>query len=95
MNKTVYMVSLGCPKNLVDSEVMLGQLEQAGYESTPTPETADLLLVNTCGFIGSAVEEAIDEILALVKPVVDKRHGFYAVLALKEQALVNSVFNIP
>ena len=67
MNKTVYMVSLGCPKNLVDSEVMLGQLEQAGYESTPTPETADLLLVNTCGFIGSAVEEAIDEILALVK----------------------------
>jgi ribosomal protein S12 methylthiotransferase len=67
MKKTVYMVSLGCPKNLVDSEVMLGQLEKAGYESTPTPDTANLLLVNTCGFIGSAVEEAIDEILALVK----------------------------
>jgi len=67
MNKTLYMVSLGCPKNLVDSEVMLGLLEQAGYESIPTPETADLLLVNTCGFIGSAVEEAIDEILALAK----------------------------
>ena len=67
MKKTVYIVSLGCPKNLVDSEVMLGQLEKAGYESTPTPDTADLLLVNTCGFIGSAVEEAIDEILALVK----------------------------
>ncbi len=71
MKKTLYMVSLGCPKNLVDSEVMLGQLEQAGYESTPTPETADLLLVNTCGFIGSAVEEAIDEILALVKYKAD------------------------
>jgi len=65
--KAVYLVSLGCPKNLVDSEVMLGLLEQAGYMPVQEPESADLLLVNTCGFIGSAVEEAIDEILALAK----------------------------
>ena len=65
MNKKLYMVSLGCSKNLVDSEVMLGLLEKDGYQVTERPEDADLLLVNTCGFIGSAVQEAIDEILAL------------------------------
>jgi ribosomal protein S12 methylthiotransferase len=64
-NKKLYMVSLGCSKNLVDSEVMLGLLEKDGYRVTEKPEDADLLLVNTCGFIGSAVKEAIDEILAL------------------------------
>ena len=65
MNKKVYMVSLGCSKNLVDSEVMLGLLEKDGYVVTKGPEDANLLLVNTCGFIGSAVKEAIDEILEL------------------------------
>jgi ribosomal protein S12 methylthiotransferase len=65
-NKKLYMVSLGCSKNLVDSEVMLGLLEQDGYTVTEKPDDAELLLVNTCGFIGSAVKEAIDEILALV-----------------------------
>lgn len=67
MQKTVYMVSLGCAKNLVDSEVMLGLLDQAGYTVAPDPEAADLLLVNTCGFIGSAVEEAVEEILTLAR----------------------------
>ncbi len=61
------MVSLGCSKNLVDSEVMLGLLEKDGYQVTRKPEEADLLLVNTCGFIGSAVREAIDEILVLAR----------------------------
>ncbi len=65
MNKKLFMVSLGCSKNLVDSEVMLGLLEKDGYAVTEEPEDANLLLVNTCGFIGSAVKEAIDEILAL------------------------------
>lgn len=59
------MVSLGCSKNLVDSEVMLGLLEKDGYRMTEKPDEADLLLVNTCGFIGSAVQEAIDRILEL------------------------------
>ena len=66
-NKKVYMISLGCSKNLVDSEVMLGLLEKDGYEVTQGPEDAGLLLVNTCGFIGSAVKEAIDEILELTR----------------------------
>lgn len=65
--KSLYMVSLGCPKNLVDSEVMLAALENAGYHAVETPEEASLLLVNTCGFIQPAAEEAIDEILALAK----------------------------
>ena len=67
MHKKLYMVSLGCSKNLVDSEVMLGLLEKDGYGVSALPEDADLLLVNTCGFIGSAVKEAIDEILALAR----------------------------
>lgn len=65
--KKLFLVSLGCSKNLVDSEVMLGQLEQSGYRVCEEAAEADLLLVNTCGFIGSAVEEAIDEILALAE----------------------------
>jgi ribosomal protein S12 methylthiotransferase len=67
MSKKLHLVSLGCSKNLVDSEVMLGLLEKDGYKVTEGPEDADLLLVNTCGFIGSAVKEAIDEILELAR----------------------------
>ena len=63
--KTLYMTSLGCPKNLVDSEVMLAALERDGYTVVERPEEASLLLVNTCGFIRPAVEEAIDEILEM------------------------------
>lgn len=59
------MVSLGCPKNLVDTEVMLAALEQAGFTAVEQPEAASVILVNTCGFIRPAVEEAIDEILDL------------------------------
>lgn len=65
--KKLYLVSLGCSKNLVDSEVMLGLLEKDGYSVCENPEDASLLLVNTCGFIGSAVQEAIDEILELAR----------------------------
>lgn len=62
---TLYAVTLGCPKNRVDTEVMLGLLSEAGYEIVTAPEGADILLVNTCGFIQPAVEEAIDVILDL------------------------------
>lgn len=65
--KRLHLVSLGCPKNLVDSEVMLGCLERDGFVVVPDPAAADLLLINTCGFIESAVEEAIDEILRLAE----------------------------
>ena len=71
MNKKLYMVSLGCSKNLVDSEVMLGLLEKDGFAVTQEPADANLLLVNTCGFIGSAVQEAIDEILELSRYKTD------------------------
>ena len=67
MDEKLYVVSLGCPKNLVDSELMLGLLEEGGYSVCEDPEEADLLLVNTCGFIQSAVEEGIDAILELAQ----------------------------
>ncbi len=58
------MASLGCPKNLVDSEVILGNLGSAGHVIVDEPETADVIVVNTCGFIDQAKEESIDTILA-------------------------------
>ena len=61
--KKIGFVSLGCPKNLVDSEVMMGQLRQSGYEITTDASEADTLVVNTCGFIESAKQESIDAIL--------------------------------
>ncbi len=61
--KKVGFVSLGCPKNLVDSEVMMGQLKNSGYEITNNFDEAETLVVNTCGFIESAKQESIDAIL--------------------------------
>src|SRR6187399_1205424 len=61
--KKVGFVSLGCPKNLVDSEVMMGTLSEAGYEITNSADDADTVVVNTCGFIESAKQESIDAIL--------------------------------
>ena len=61
--KKVGFVSLGCPKNLVDSEVMMGQLKLAGYEITADASEAETIVVNTCGFIESAKAESIEAIL--------------------------------
>src|SRR6476659_8418346 len=61
--KKVGFISLGCPKNLVDSEVMMGQLKANGYELTADASQADTVVVNTCGFIDSAKQESIDTIL--------------------------------
>ncbi|MGH9433717.1 MAG: 30S ribosomal protein S12 methylthiotransferase RimO [Terriglobia bacterium] len=63
----VGMVSLGCPKNLVDSEVMLGVLARNGYEVTPRAEDADVIVVNTCSFIEPAKRESIDTILEMAE----------------------------
>ncbi|MBQ9846288.1 MAG: 30S ribosomal protein S12 methylthiotransferase RimO [Clostridia bacterium] len=65
MNKKIGMVSLGCPKNQVDAEIMLYRLKEAGYEITGNEGEADLVIVNTCGFIEDAKREAIDNILEL------------------------------
>src|SRR5215831_10704150 len=61
----VGFVSLGCPKNLVDSEVMLGTLARHGYSITSQKEDADVIVVNTCGFIDTAKKESIDTILEM------------------------------
>jgi len=61
------MISLGCPKNLVDSEVMLGLARNAGHELTDNPAAADVLVVNTCAFIDSAKQESIDTILEMAR----------------------------
>ncbi|HEV8429827.1 MAG TPA: 30S ribosomal protein S12 methylthiotransferase RimO [Pyrinomonadaceae bacterium] len=61
--KKIGFISLGCPKNLVDSEVMMGQLKQSGYQITPDAADAETIVVNTCGFIDSAKKESIDTIL--------------------------------
>ena len=63
----VGFVSLGCPKNLVDSEVMMGMLARAGAELTRAAEDSDVIVVNTCSFIGSAQQESIDTILEMAR----------------------------
>ena len=63
----VGFVSLGCPKNLVDSEVMMGVLARDGYELTPRADEADVLIVNTCSFIEPAQKESVDAILEMAE----------------------------
>ena len=63
----IYLESLGCAKNLVDSEVMLGLLTEAGYEMADVPEDAGIIIVNTCSFIEDAVREAIETIFTLAE----------------------------
>ena len=67
MEKTFAMISLGCAKNLVNSEQMLYLMSEAGFTLVPEAEGADLAIVNTCGFIDAAKTEAIDNILALAE----------------------------
>src|ERR1041385_400105 len=66
-NLKVGFVSLGCPKNLVDSEVMMGMLAAKGHELTPHPDQADVLVVNTCSFIDPAKKESVDTILEMAE----------------------------
>jgi ribosomal protein S12 methylthiotransferase len=63
----VGFISLGCPKNLVDSEVMMGILAREGYQLTPRADDADILVVNTCSFIESAQKESVDTILEMAE----------------------------
>ena len=67
MPNTIALISLGCPKNLVDSEQMLCLLAEAGYELSETADGADVAVVNTCGFIDAAKSEAINIILELAE----------------------------
>jgi ribosomal protein S12 methylthiotransferase len=67
----VGLVSLGCAKNLIDSEIMIGHLQQAGMVMTPEPDLADVLIVNTCSFIDMAKKESV----GAVHDAVDGRAG--------------------
>lgn len=63
----IYLSNLGCARNLVDSEVMMGRLKQSGYLSVEDPEDAQVIIVNTCSFIEAAANESIDTILSLAE----------------------------
>ena len=65
--QAIYFVSLGCPKNRVDTEIMLGQVQAAGHRLVDAPEAADVLVVNTCAFIDTAKAESINTILELAE----------------------------
>ena len=67
MNEKIALISLGCAKNLINSEEMLSLIDEAGFELVSDPDGADGVIVNTCAFIESAKQEAIDEIIALGK----------------------------
>jgi ribosomal protein S12 methylthiotransferase len=107
MEYKVALINLGCPKNEVDGEVMLGLLEQAGFEVTGDPEAADVLLVNTCGFVAAAEEESVDAILAaarhkekdgrvlVVTGCLAQRHGEELLSAMPEVDAVVGTGRVP
>ncbi len=67
IKKSVHFISLGCPKNLVDTEMMLGTLNKDGYAVSEAAEEAETIIINTCGFIEEAKQESIDKILEMAK----------------------------
>jgi len=75
MKNKIAVISLGCPKNLVDSDNLTRKLISSGFSFLDNPEDADILLINTCGFIEDAKKESIEEILKLVKLKVSRGQG--------------------
>src|SRR5947199_8927096 len=69
----VGFVSLGCPKNLVDSEVMMGMLQSGGAQITARADEADVIVVNTCSFIDAAKQESVDTILEMAQHKISGR----------------------
>lgn len=72
-SQRIYFVSLGCPKNQVDTELMLGQVQAAGHSLVHAPDEADVIVVNTCAFIDAAKEESVDTILEMAEYKKDLR----------------------
>jgi len=87
----ISLASLGCSKNLVDSEVMLGQLTQAGYKIVTNHDEADIIIVNTCAFIGPAKEESIETILDLARFKEDGRCNSLVVTGCMAQRYSHSL----
>ncbi len=86
--KKVSLISLGCSKNLVDSENILGLLKNDGYEITNLPEQADIIFINTCGFINSAKKESLDTIFNVLK--YKKKVVVVGCLAQRYEAILKS-----
>src|SRR5271157_5285135 len=80
---TVSLISLGCAKNLVDSEIMVGHLHKAGMQVVPDADKADVVIVNTCSFIDSSKEESISHILEAHerRGMRKRRHGQKLIVA--------------
>src|SRR5438128_1541005 len=91
----VGFVSLGCPKNLVDSEVMIGMLSQAGAELVPQAEDADVIVVNTCSFIESAQQESVNTILEMARHKSGKARKLVVAGCLVERFREEIQKNIP
>src|SRR4029079_7758612 len=95
MNKTLAFVTLGCPKNLVDSERMLGKLTQDGYALVPNSDGADVVVVNTCGFIEPARQESLGVIREMLELKKQGRIGSVVVAGClaerKKDALLEEV----
>src|SRR5262245_62562328 len=66
-NKKICLVSLGCPKNLVDAEMMLGFLKKDGFDFTTDPQESDVIVVNTCGFVEESKKESIEKIFEMAE----------------------------
>ena len=87
------IVSLGCPKNLVDSETMLGLIHEENYEITNDPSEAEIIIVNTCGFIESAKEESINTILQMAKYKKSGSCKYIIVTGCLSQRYAEELFN--
>ena len=77
----VHIISLGCPKNLIDSEVMGGLLNHSGLQMVDRNDSADIVIVNTCAFINPAKEESLEEILTLAEKKKKGNRQFKLVVA--------------
>ena len=73
--KTIHFISLGCAKNRVDTEVMLGVSGLSGFAPVDDPESAEVIVVNTCGFIDAAKQESVDTILEMAELKRSGREG--------------------
>lgn len=87
------LVSLGCPKNLVDSETMLGLIHEENYEITNDPSEAEIIIVNTCGFIESAKEESINTILQMAEYKKSGSCKYIIVTGCLSQRYAEELFN--
>jgi ribosomal protein S12 methylthiotransferase len=93
--KTFYFVSLGCPKNRVDTEVAVGSLMAAGYSPVDAPEEADIIVVNTCSFVTAARSESVDTLLEMAEFKKGRAQRLVAMGCLGQEAAVELAESMP